>query len=60
MGEVWRAFDTVKERTVALKRLPLAFAADTQFRERFRRESALAARLSEPPTFSGHATGRRP
>jgi serine/threonine-protein kinase len=39
MGEVYRAFDTVKDRTVALKRLPPHLAADAEFRTRFRRES---------------------
>ena len=57
MGEVYRAFDTVKERTVALKRLPVALAADTEFQARFRKESALAARLSEPHIIPIHDYG---
>jgi serine/threonine-protein kinase len=57
MGEVYRAFDTVKERTVALKRLPVALAADSEFQARFRKESALAARLSEPHIIPIHDYG---
>src|ERR1700753_537002 len=48
MGEVWRAYDTVTERTVALKVLPAQFADDTVFQERFRREARSAAALDEP------------
>lgn len=57
MGEVYRAFDTVKQRTVALKRLPVALAAGTEFQARFRRESALAARLTEPHIIPIHDYG---
>jgi serine/threonine protein kinase len=48
MGEVWRAFDTVTERTVALKVLPTQFVGDAVFQERFRREARSAAALDEP------------
>src|SRR5581483_1904163 len=57
MGEVYRAYDTVRNRTVALKRLPLAMATDTGFQTRFRRESALAARLGEPHIIPIHDYG---
>jgi serine/threonine-protein kinase len=57
MGEIYRAFDTVKQRTVALKRLPVALAADAEFQARFRRESALVARLSEPHIIPIHDYG---
>jgi serine/threonine protein kinase len=57
MGEVWRAFDTVKERTVALKRLPAYFAGDADFQARFRRESKPAAQLSEPHIIPIHDFG---
>jgi len=46
MGEVYRAYDTSHDRIVAVKVLPPALAADTEFAQRFRRESQLIARLS--------------
>ena len=48
MGEVWRAQDTVTDRTVALKRLRSNLADDPAFTARFRRECAVAARISDP------------
>jgi hypothetical protein len=57
MGEVFRAFDTVRKRTVAVKRLPGHLAADASFAARFRRESELAARLSEPHIIPIHDYG---
>ena len=48
MGEVWRAHDTVTDRTVALKRLRSHLADDPAFTARFRRECAVAARISDP------------
>ena len=48
MGEVWRAHDTVTDRTVALKRLVPRLADDPAFTARFRRECAVAARISDP------------
>jgi serine/threonine protein kinase len=62
MGEVWRAFDTVTERTVAIKVLPTHLADDNQFQQRFRREAKAAAGLDEPhvvPIFDfGEIEGR--
>jgi serine/threonine kinase PknH len=57
MGEVYRAFDTVRQRLVALKRLPAELAADESFRSRFRRESALAATLRDPHVIPIHDYG---
>jgi hypothetical protein len=57
MGEVFRAYDTVRKRTVALKRLPTTLGADESFQARFRRESELAARLSEPHIIPIHDFG---
>lgn len=48
MGEVWRAYDMVTERIVALKVLPTQYADDATFQERFRREAKSAAALDEP------------
>jgi serine/threonine-protein kinase len=57
MGEVYRAYDTVKGRTVALKLLRAEMAADPSFQERFRRESRVAARLQEPHVIPVHDFG---
>ena len=48
MGEVWRAHDTVIDRTVAIKMLLPHFAQDKTFEQRFRREARAAARLDDP------------
>jgi serine/threonine protein kinase len=58
MGVVYRAFDTVKGRTVALKVLIPDLAADRAFQDRFRRESKRAARLSEPHIIPIHDYGQ--
>jgi serine/threonine protein kinase len=62
MGEVWRAHDTVTERTMAIKVLPTHLADDNQFQQRFRREAKAAAGLDEPhvvPIFDfGEIEGR--
>ena len=57
MGEVWRAFDTVTERVVALKVLPAQFINDEVFQERFRREARSAAGLDEPHVVPIHDFG---
>jgi protein kinase-like protein len=48
MGEVFRAHDVRLDRTVALKVLGPHLAGSERFRERFLRESMLAARLDHP------------
>jgi serine/threonine protein kinase len=57
MGEVYRAYDTVKDRMVAVKLLRAEVAADPGFQERFRRESRVAARLQEPHVIPVHDFG---
>jgi serine/threonine-protein kinase len=57
MGEVWRAFDTVTERIVALKVLPTEYADDATYQERFRREARAAAALDEPHVVPIHDFG---
>ena len=48
MGIVWLAEDTVLERQVAIKELPIHIAEDAEFKERFLREAKLLARLTHP------------
>ena len=57
MGEVYQAYDTVKDRMVALKLLRPELAVDPSFQERFRRESRTAARLHEPHIVPVHDFG---
>ncbi len=57
MGEVYRAFDTRRERVVALKLLAPGLAQDPTYRERFRRESLTAAGLSSPHVIPIHDFG---
>ena len=62
MGVVYRAHDLALERNVALKLLAPELAEDVRFRERFHRESRLAASLDHPgiiPIYdAGEAGGR--
>jgi serine/threonine protein kinase len=57
MGEIYRAYDTSRDRVVALKRLPPSMAADPTFQARFRAEAALAAKLHEPHVIPIHDFG---
>ena len=57
MGEVWRAYDTVTDRVVALKLLPANLVNDQVFHERFRREARAAAGLDEPHVVPIHDFG---
>ncbi|MEY8019074.1 protein kinase domain-containing protein [Mycobacterium servetii] len=56
-GEVYEAFDTVKNRTVALKLLPPSYSANPTFRQRLFREASTAGRLNEPHVVPIHDYG---
>jgi serine/threonine-protein kinase len=57
MGEVYEAYDTKKDRTVALKLLPEAVSHDPVFRKRLQREAHSAGRLLEPHVVPIHDYG---
>jgi serine/threonine protein kinase len=57
MGEVFRAFDTGRRRTVALKRLRPELVTDERFRTRFLRECLRAAQLTEAHIIPIHDYG---
>ncbi|MBA3908189.1 MAG: serine/threonine protein kinase, partial [Pseudonocardiales bacterium] len=57
MGEVYRAYDTRRDREVALKLLPIALSDDPEYQRRFQRESYAVARLREPHVVPIHDYG---
>src|SRR6516225_4226780 len=57
MGEVYRARDSRLNRDVAIKILPLNFAADPDRRARFEREAQTIASLSHPNILAIFDTG---
>ena len=57
MGQVFRAYDTATDRTVALKVLPPHMAEDDEFQQRFRREARIAASLNDPHVVPIHSYG---
>ena len=60
MGEVYKAKDTRLDRTVAIKVLSEALAADPQFRERFDREARIISQLDHPHICALYDVGREP
>lgn len=57
MGEVYEAYDTDKDRVVALKLLAEELTRDPEYQTRFRREAQLVARLTEPHIVPVHDWG---
>ena len=57
MAVVYRAYDRMLERPVAIKILRQDFSADESFRERFRQEARAAANLSHPNIVTVHDFG---
>ncbi len=60
MSIVYRAFDTVLERTVAIKLMHREIAADADQLERFRREARAVAQLSHPYVVTVIDAGEEP
>src|SRR5438309_3517258 len=58
MGEVYRARDTRLDRTVAIKVLTDALAADSESRRRFEQEARAIAALNDPHICTLHDVGR--
>jgi serine/threonine-protein kinase len=57
MGVVYRATQRRLERSVALKLIAPAYAQDPEFRERFERESRIAASIEHPNVIPVHEAG---
>src|SRR4051812_2905021 len=58
MGTVYRATDIALDRPVALKLIADEFAGDAEFRERFKRESRLAASIRHPHVVTVFRAGQ--
>lgn len=59
MGVVYRATDTTLGREVAIKVLPTEVTADVERRQRFRRETLLAAAFNHPDIATVHDVGEQ-
>ncbi|WP_156748114.1 protein kinase, partial [Mycobacterium sp. E3198] len=57
MGKVYKGYDTVIGRDVAIKVLPTELGAEPGYRDRFRREAHAAARLAAPHIIHIYDTG---
>src|SRR5271154_6581019 len=60
MSTVYRAFDTVLERPVAVKLMHREIASDSDQLERFRREARSVARLNHPHIVTVIDAGEEP
>src|SRR5947209_1258251 len=59
MGEVWLAEDTQLRRKVAIKLLPLVYAADSNYLHDFEHEAQAAAALEHPHILPIHDFGEQ-
>lgn len=53
-GRVWRAYDTILKRDIALKELLPEFTNSQKHRDRFHREACITAQLQHPGTVPLH------
>jgi serine/threonine-protein kinase len=60
MAYVYKAYDQMLERPVAVKLLKQDFSSDPGFRERFKQEARSAANLSHPNIVTVHDFGIDP
>ncbi|MER6146242.1 protein kinase [Streptomyces sparsogenes] len=60
MAAVYRAHDTGLDRVVAVKVMHGELGRDPSFRQRFRREAQLAAKLAHPNVVAVHDIGEEP
>ena len=58
MGEVYKAWDTRLDRTVAIKVLPAPVASNPDLRQRFEREARTVAALNHPHICALYDIGR--
>src|SRR5262245_66649154 len=58
MGEVYKARDTRRERTVAIKVLPEHLSKSEEIRQRFEREAKTISQLSHPHICALYDVGR--
>ena len=54
MATVYLAYQKDLDRNVAIKVLPQAFLRDNQFKDRFKREARIAAKLEHPNIINIH------
>src|SRR5438046_13412 len=59
MGEVWLAEDTHLRRQVAVKRLPVVYAQDQNYRQAFAHEARATAALEHPNILPVHDFGEQ-
>lgn len=57
IGTVYRAYDTMMSREVAIKVIPPELATEPSYQDRFRHEASIAARLNDPNIIPVYEAG---